>query len=264
MLERFPVSTLMRTRGLGLVARDEADVRDRGIDELALGTPATDEFSLEKYAGPVLNQLGTNSCVLNAILDAECTTMAARYGLKVELGSRLAGYYNARRMRMRHPVDIGCGMRDAIKVSQQFGIVDEVAWPFDPWKVNVHPDVGIYLGSYPRRGLKRYNRVFENADERILAIRSAIHDRFAVAFGIGVWQEFVTDDGPDHIVYDPKRILGGHCMELLGYKHQDAQWWFRMKQSYGAGYRDSGYAWLSEEFVVNAWDTWIIDPSGPR
>lgn len=260
-----PLRTLLRGRGLGLKRPDlHAPARkssDWDIDQLGLARATADTHSLQRFAGGMLNQLGTESCAAQAVLDAEVTCMAARYGVSVELGSRLAAYYGSRIHHQRPVRDGGTYLRTLVEYLARFGIVVEKAWPFNPWRVNDQPPLSVFLKSYKRRGIRGYYFLFDRGDALLEGYMAAIADGRPLAFGVSVDKAFTRDDGDDHIEYSPGPIVGGHAMQVLGYKRDGSRLWFRVKNSWGESWRDGGYAWLAESWILNGWQHLVVDPA---
>ena len=263
----IPVSTLLRRRGLGLRPNDTTEhglkraPKDWDIDQLGLASATGESHSLESHAGEVLNQFGTQSCAAHAVVDGERTCMSARYGVQVPLGSRLASYFNSRIYHQRPVRDGGTYLRTEVKGAARFGIVEEAAWPFRPMKVNSQPPLSIYLKGYKRRGIRGYYFIFDTSDVLLEAYMAALEDNRPLAFGVGVDKAFTEDEGADHIEYSPRAIVGGHAMQILGYKRDGSRLWFRAKNSWGTGWRDEGYAWLAEDWILNGWQHVVIDPA---
>lgn len=260
--------TLFRfRRGLGLRPNDQTahglrrSPKDRDIDRLGLAAASGPGLNLQEYAGDVLDQVSTQMCVAHAVLDGEVTCMAARYGKRVPLGSRRAAYFNSVIQHERPVTDRGTYVRTLVKGLARFGIVEEAAWPFRPLHVTEQPDIGIYLKGYQRRGIRGYYFIFDDGDALLDAYCAAIEDRRTVAFGCSVDKAFTLDTGADHIGYSPGASVGGHAMQILGYKYESMQRWFRVKNSWGQAWRDKGYAWLNEEWILNGWQHCVVDPA---
>lgn len=261
-----PISTLLRRRGLGLLPCDDTEhgqkrtAADWDIDKLGLGLAGVDAHSLERHAGDVLDQVGTESCAAQAVLDGEVTCLAARYGMRAELGSRLQGYYASRIYHQRPVRDGGTYLRTILKGRVRFGFVPESAWPFIPRRVNQQPPATVFLKSYRSRGIRGYYFIFDTGDALLEAYMAAIADGRPVAFGVGVDKAFTLDAGDDHIEYSPGPLLGGHAMQVLGFKREGGRIWFRVKNSWGTVWRDGGYAWLAEDWILSGWQHLVIDP----
>lgn len=272
----IPVASFLRKRGLGLLVEERSSSReaverrrDWSFDKLGLSSPstATISLSLEDFAGPAYDQFGTNSCVAWAILGAEYTYISARHGppqapWDTAFGAPRACYYNARKYTQRRPTDIGTFVRDGIKGLARFGIVMERACPFSVARINQAPDLSIYLTGYGRRGIRGYYPMRETGDRLIAQCRSALESRRPFVFGCDVDAPF-RDGVDEHAPYTMGKKIGGHAMQVLGMKYQGGEWWFRVKNSWGAAWRSNGYAWLSEEWILNGREHWVVDPAGP-
>jgi hypothetical protein len=263
----IPFSTLLRLRGLGLLRPDDTAhgaarlPADRDIDQLGLAGATGTSHSLESSAGPPLDQLGIQSCAAHAVLGGEVTCMAARYGITVPLGSRLMGYYGSRVYHQKPVRDGGTYLRTEVKFLARFGITAEAAWPYRTMRVNDQPPLSAFLGAYKRRGIRGYYFLFDSGDALLDAYMAALEDNRPVAFGVGVDKAFTEDIGPDRIEYSRGPLIGGHALQILGYERVGSRTWFRCKNSWGAGWRDGGYAWLAEDWLLNGWQHVVVDPA---
>jgi hypothetical protein len=248
---------VLRRPGLGCLP-DPKDLRDLDIDRLGLGRPRSTEHTLRPLAGAVLDQGPTNTCVSQALLDAEGTCMRAVHGESVPIGSRLANYYLARVQHGGQRYDLGTYLRAGVKALSKWGIVEEARWPFRLAKLNAQPPISVLVPSRKRRGIRGYYRIFDS--EPLGAIQAAVASGRPVAFGMKITDAFTEPRGPDHIEYPLLgRMLGGHAMQCVGY----APGYLLIKNSWGAGWRDGGYAWLSEAHTTAWHDIWVVDPGPP-
>ena len=268
-MSSFPASSLWRTvrgeRGLGCIP-DPKGRRHRDIDRLAM--PAAigqGVFTVEDGCGPVLDQLGTSSCVAQALLDEETTTLRARYGLTdVKLGSRLQLYRGARLLAGGPIVDMGCHPSDALKWLEQNGIAPEHAWPFSVRKVNAKPPVSARWDARQRRGVRGTFMASDRGDALIDVLRATLASRRAACLGIPVDQAMKVRAGSDHIHWENRgATVGYHMVGLVRLEYESGQWWGRIKNSWGPGWRDGGYAYLSEGYLRHPIACAIVDPEEP-
>lgn len=128
----------------------------------------------------------------------------------------------------------------------------------DCWSstVNQEPDLlmierastTIVIGEYAIGG---------NAIQRGLGVRKALYLGAPVEIGSFVDTNYMNWD-PDSGPYgkpntsDPNG--GGHDQLIIGYKLVGNQYWYRIRNSWGAAWGDNGSAWVTEEFLAQADD----------
>jgi C1A family cysteine protease len=261
-------SAFSKRRGRGLIALDVnapqvPGKRDWGFDVLGLSSSALpSEVDLSKLA-LVLDQGATESCV------AQSWEQAIRIGLqshhKIQnppLGSRLFGYSNARALHDAERTDRGTYLRSYAYALAKGGNCPESEWPFDPSKVNTPPPPRAFRAAWGRRGIKGYYKIFEQREERSEAVRSALANGYAVVFGTMIDRAFTEDAGPEVIGIPQGNLIGGHAMCIVGYKTiPNYGTLFLVVNSWGFGWRRSGFAWFTEEILQWHYtqDLWVVE-----
>lgn len=243
----------MPKRGLGYRI-DPPDRRDLNIDALGLSViDLPDECSLEKYVGEVFDQRNTNSCVANAVAGA-IGILERKSNISYKPVSRLFAYYNSRRLHGDHLVDKGTYIRLCVKMMTKLGIPDEEHWPFSTSfiKLRRRPPWNAYMMAHPRKN-GSYYKIFDVGDERVNAIKAAIHAGYPVVFGTDVSEYYLNSSGPTTVSKpasdDP--IAGGHAQVIVGYHNKSALGTeFRVLNSWGDGWRDDGYIWIAEDYII--------------
>jgi hypothetical protein len=264
----LPFGTIVRSAigrvGFGyLPDRDVAEDRVRDFQTVSLGM-AVGDVSLAQHCGTVLNQGATSSCVAHAILDAELTTLKARYGLKAELGSRNTFYFLARSRDGMQGTDRGCRPSAALQALEKYGIGPESAWPFVLANLNKQPPWRVLWDARGRRGVRGTYKIHETGDRRVEAIRSALKSGRALAFGVSIDQAFTEKRGPGTIQWSVGgKTVGRHMMEVVGLRYIDGSDHILVKNSWGTGWRDGGYAWLDRGYIDAGTDWVCVDPEGP-
>jgi len=238
--------------GLGY-RRDPVDPRDRPLARLGLVSPPPASASLRSRVDSVLDQANTQSCVAHA------WDQALRIGDHIDgqrapaLGSALFLYYNSRAWHGDEHRDEGTYLRTCAQGLVRFGRAPDRLWPFDLRRVNDRPSWKAYRSAYDLRGPRGYYRI-PSGD--LAAVRSAIAAGKPVVFGMSVDLAFLADDGPS-VIGDPEgRAAGGHAMCIVGYEGDN----FEIVNSWGIGWRDGGFAWLTANRLATATDLWAVDP----
>ena len=169
--------------------------------------------------------------------------------------SRLFMYYNSRRLHGSHHFDMGTHLRTCAKMANRVGVPNESMWPFTTQRltINRRPSFEASMHAHPRMG-GSYWRIFDTGLQRSVAIKASIANGYPVAFGTSIYEDFSPNNG-DEIIGLPARgsgnpFLGGHAMLVVGYR-EDAEHGllFEVRNSWGAAWRDDGYAWLTADYI---------------
>ncbi len=247
------------TPGFGYL-EDPVDTRDWDIDKMGLASApqGAGGHSLMEFEGEIYNQGRSNSCVGQAIGGAihNVENQAAARGVDIVPAKPavLCIYYPSRvEHEGRRVTDNGTYLRTAASALFKLGCPNDSEWPFSDRtaKVNRRPRMGATMRGMGRRG-GEYYRILEAGDGRITAIKAALHAGHPVCFGTRVNNAFLSSNGPS-LIEIPGGIgdfAGGHAMVIVAYKHTDpAGTLFKVRNSWGTGWRDGGYAWLTEEYI---------------
>jgi len=241
---------------------DEPDSRDWDEGKLGLVASATPPTSISLPQCPIYNQGRTSSCVAQAmaggieILERTSTSTGSRRQIPVDVHtpSRLFIYFMSRRSHAGGPAifDSGTYLRTAARAMNHFGVPDERWWKFsqNPVTVNRRPAFVASMRAKGRSG-GQYYRIQSTGNDRVKAIQAALLKGYPVAFGTRVTEGFLDSNGPvivDKPSYDQK-FAGGHAMLIVGYDQRPGGLLFEVRNSWGTGYRDGGYVWLTEDYI---------------
>lgn len=84
--------------------------------------------------------------------------------------------------------------------------------------------------------------------------------------GVSVYPDFMSVPSDPSFVYmpsDTSHRLGGHAICIVGY--DDTKHAFLMVNSWGPGWGNNGFLWLSEDYITQcAYEGWGQRPGGPR
>lgn len=240
--------------GLGY-KRDPNDPKDRPFGALLrerASAPLPPSADLTRAEVKAKDQGDTSSCT------GQSTSQALRLaylnaGAPCPELSALFAYYCGRAEDDEQHLDQGSYLRSVVKAVTRFGCADERAWPFAADHVNFGPGHFAYRSAYDRRGLKGYYRV-PSGDPN--AVRQALAHGYPVVGGWQVSQSFVDWDGREPIGAQLVEIIGGHALPIVAY---DADGTFSLLNSWGTGYGRNGYAVVTEAFVADGTDLWVLD-----
>jgi C1A family cysteine protease len=236
--------------------RDLPDHRDH---PLSLARPATlpAATDLRPHLPPVGDQGNLGSCTAWASTGAWRAELM-RQGKPDQEMSELAQYYWTRSLEGTTRSDAGAQIRDAIKVLAQTGAAPENLWPYDIAKFAKAPPANVKKAAKTHVALE-YQAVPQTHD----AIITALAGGYAVVFGISVYESFesaeATKTGVIPMPGKHEQMLGGHAICIVG--HDDAAQRFTFRNSWSAGWADSGYGYLPMSYVLSpklASDFWIV------
>ena len=245
-------------RGLGFLPEREKDQRTRDFDRLGLiSTGVAPSYSLRHSVQSVLNQLGTESCVSNAITQA-VTMRQFLIGEPCPLGSRLYHYFNGRAYSGDETHDLGMYLLNGFK-ALKLGLPNEKYWPFDPWKVNRRPPWNasrMALGTAPKL-MKGYYRISSGLSraERALAVKAALASERPVIGGWAVDRAFTKDAGPLLVDTPTGDLAGNHAMVVTDYDSNS----YELLSSWGDTWRDHGFVRVTEDYLLTSLELYVLD-----
>lgn len=214
------------------------------------------------------NQYWAGSCVGNATADSVELLNSVEGLPKVQL-SRLFLYTLCRNMmdtdgdgRSDIDKDEGTYIQLAFDILSRFGIcredlsVEKGGWPYDLQKLHTLPSLKAMRAATGHR-IHSYYRINETGSDRVDAILDALRAKHPVVFGTAVTRAFTQKrDGETVGPPEGQATVGGHAMMLCGYDRTKG---FLMHNSWGKGWGDGGFCYLSEEYL--AWsgtsDIWV-------
>ena len=163
-------------------------------------------------------------------------------------------YYVARKNEGTSKADSGARMADAIKALTADGAVAEEAWPY---KSGEFADV-------PPKTVANAERYRPTATQKLKSIddvKAALQKYGPVVAGIAVYTSFESDSAArtGHIP-DPSpkdSVIGGGAICIVGYDDQKKV--FKFKNSWGTGWGDHGYGYISYSYFEKlSDDNWLI------
>lgn len=231
--------------------------RMMALRDWPIQTPAA-QSDLTKYAPPVLDQGHIGSCVGHGTALAWTMQHYRASGEHFPI-SRLLIYYNARAMEGWENADTGCQIVDAVNSLIKLGSCDEKFWPYQVNRFRQKPCPCVYAEALNHRVIRAYK--VDNTDGK--SIRLALTNQWPVVFGSMVYSGIDRVTAAEPVIPLPRRgerPRGGHCMTLIG--HDDARQLYRLQNSWGTSWGDSGRAWIPYAYIHNGRlteDCWVIE-----
>lgn len=202
------------------------------------------ERDWSKYLDVVLDQGKTNTCVWQWLSNAVFLAGAV-HGVPVVRPSVRYGYAVTQWLdRPYAPLrDVGCRAVVAMRAAQKHGLIATGRWPFDAANVTETPPFDCDIAGADAL-LTGWYRV-DNADPAIL--RTAVDRGHFPGFAIDVHENFEAYRGKG--VYDTPAgaWLGRHMLTVVGYTENT----FKVLNSWGTGWGDDGFGYLSDAFVMS-------------
>jgi C1A family cysteine protease len=164
--------------------------------------------------------------------------------------------------------DAGASIRDAIKASAMYGVVDEAIYPYDITKFAMTPPASAYAAA----ALHKVTSYHSIADGDIITMKAILSAPvpFLIEFGFTVYDYMLSAEmaalGLLHMPLPSETIQGGHAVCLVGF--DDAKvipgsppGAFLVRNSWGADWGLGGYFWMPYAYVGNtnlASDFWVV------
>ena len=170
--------------------------------------------------------------------------------------SRLAIYYDERKLEGTIKSDAGANIRDGIKVIATIGTASETLWSYNITKFSKKPPVKYYTAAKLHTSVT-YKAVVNN----LPTIKACLAENFPIVFGFTVYSSFESDVvASTGVMPMPKKgeqVLGGHCVAMVGY--DDVKQVLFCRNSWGENWGLAGYFTMPYAFVANnCSDLWQV------
>ena len=175
--------------------------------------------------------------------------------------SPLFTYYTTRQIENTVNEDAGASVRDALKSTVQYGVVQEEKWKYNIAKFKVKPAPAIYTEALKHQTLQ-YHRI---TDGVLDDMQQCLFEGYPFTFGAMLYSSFesnaVTKTGIVPMPTSKDSMLGGHCMLVVGWKLINNQRYFIIQNSWGKNWGDKGYCYIPFAYMGNkrlVSDLWTI------
>jgi C1A family cysteine protease len=211
-------------------------------DVMVVKASVVSNFLLKKLP-PILDQGQLGTCVTNAFSYAVSNQTNNCMNL-----SRLQLYAICRSLdNTPLSFDDGTTIRTACQAIRNYGVCKESVYPYIEMNVSNLPPLVAFNSS---KKFKKFTYLFINQD--LISIKNALQRyNSPIIFGIMVYQSFMqAKDGkilmPD---IENEKLLGGHCVTLVGYN--DATKMFTCANSWSKTWGINGYFMLPYAYVLD-------------
>jgi len=224
-----------------------------------LQTTAVTNFSLLSEMPANYDQLDLGSCTANS--GGSIFEHALRkLGLAEFTPSRLAVYYQTRKLEGTTRRDDGAQLRDVFKVLGKLGAAPEALWPYDTAKFAKAPPA-----AYTKVALKHVATKYLSVAQTLQDLKGALLAGYPVSFGFTCYpaleSEAVAKTGllpmPEH----GEQPIGGHAVVLIGF--DETRQLFQVRNSWGSSWGvDGGQFWMPYAYVINpklSSDFWVVE-----
>lgn len=238
---------------------DELDSTNESsmVDSESMGLPSVIDH--RSGQSPVKNQFTRGTCVAHA----SCGVLESFDHIPDDLSEQYLHYKFNEFLGRPHNRDQGLKTTDATKyLSRSDGRISlESEWPYIPNQSTVNSQVtaGTYAPPSDATGNQRYGiKYYKVITDKGLTgesikntryLESLVYQGYDIVIGTWVaWQDTDNDGILEPRFQNGNPIYrGGHAMLVVGYNK--AQAYFIVKNSWGAGWGHSGYAYLSYDYV---------------
>jgi C1A family cysteine protease len=206
------------------------------------------KVDLRPECPPVYDQGELGSCTGNGWAGA-VQFLQMKQGIPNFTPSRLFIYYNERALENDVPDDAGASISDGANVVSKLGCPHEDLWPYDITKFAAKPNQDVYGD-----GLKHLVFSVQQVSQDLTSLKEVLSSSLPVVIGFSVYESFesnaVAKTGVVPLPGHHEKLLGGHCVVLVGY--DDSQSRFIIRNSWGTDWGMQGYATLPYAYITNS------------
>ncbi len=243
-----------------------------GVSEPAKATlpPSVD---LRAWCSPIENQGALGSCTANAGVGTVEYFERRAFGKHID-ASRLFLYKTTRNM-LHWTGDTGAFLRTTMGALVLFGVPPEEYWPYVIADFDKEPSAFCYAFAQSYQAITYYRLDPPATPKDVLLgrIKLYLSAGFPLMFGFTVYESISQAGKTGKIPYPTsgEKILGGHAVVAVGYDDKmkikntnpgavETGGALLIRNSWGTGWGDAGYGWLSYEYVLKglAIDWWSL------
>lgn len=236
------------------------DIRDYRLHFGDVAVAPEVDLRTSGYLPEVWDQGQIGSCTAHGAGAAYSFDLAKQGTAKNFSPSRLFIYYATRTIEGTEDQDSGATITDAIKSLNQYGAPVESDWIYDISKFTVKPPQKAYDDGKLREAVK-YARVGQTVNE----LQACLTAGTPVVIGFTVYDSFesqeVASTGDVPLPSTAEKILGGHCVLVVGYTVRNGVPVWICRNSWGKDWGDQGYFYFPQAYLTNpnlADDFWTV------
>lgn len=217
----------------------------------------TEDYEINDGAITIFDQGQEDSCVANAWIADLMILLYLQTGLVPDMLSRQFVYWTARCVSQQQTVDGGTFLRNGAQALSTTGVCTEQYFPYNPSMVLTSPPEAAFFNASNNLLLAGgYYSVTDLGEALCDDLETAIKANHPPVFGTQVGQDFMNYFGsnmnPNYIFDAPTaNIAGGHALLLAGVRRVNGNRQFKVRNSWSDQWGINGYAWFSEEYLMN-------------
>lgn len=224
------------------------DPRVRGFFKKIRETPLPESVDLRPQCSPVKDQGQLGSCTANSHASSIEFLEIKNTG-KYTAPSRLFIYYNTRHLIEGTSGDVGATISDTMESTVKYGVCPEKELSYDISKFDEKPLKKCYKDALNYQTLTQVSIFKLNDIQHVLA------EGLPVEIGILVFESFeeVDSDGIVPMPIRGEKLLGGHALNVVGYKTINDKLYLIIKNSWGVSEGNKGYYYLPAEYFSKSY-----------
>ncbi len=196
----------------------------------------------------VYDQGELGSCTANALAGL-FQFLLMKLGKPSFAPSRLMIYWGERQIEGTVNEDSGANGDDGMTFLQTKGVCRETTWPYDPTRFTEIPPTN----AWAEAATHKLGSPMTIDNTNLLEIKSCLASGYPIAFGFIVYPELESEKvAQTGILNMPglfERPIGGHEVLMVGY--DDATRHFKIRNSWGPGWGQSGYFEMPYAYATN-------------
>jgi C1A family cysteine protease len=230
---------------------------------LSLKAGLEPSVDLSAYCSPIEDQGGLGSCTANAAVGLIEYYERRAFGKHLD-ASRLFLYKVTRKL-LGWTGDTGAYLRSTMGAMTLFGTLPEDQYPYIESQFDDEPTAFDYAYAQDYQSLSyfRLDQPGMTTDKVLDRIKRFAAAGYPSMFGFSVYG-YGNAEGEFAFPSPNDTLLGGHAVDVVGYDDNrvigSTKGALKIRNSWGAGWGESGYGWLPYEYVIQglAVDFWSV------